>query len=364
MDTRNNVLYHRKISRTIEKAKWDQPASIKLDFPMLYETDFKARLIFEECLKEGEEGGRLVMIYFDPQEIITSQPLCVELSFVFKSNDEDISPIIVKNGKGSEKMKIKTFINKDGTKSITKNTRTFSIYPEKLFDEYGQFVFEAEVSVRVDESIDDFATNISSIIDDEESSDVTIESENMEYKCHKIILKARSPVFKSMLVSEHSFLESKTNTVKLKNYSDDAVKNMIIHIYSGSIPEEPTVMSEELLTLADMYQLGKLKEACIGNMINCLKVKNCISAFIMIDRILPVEAPERKSVISFMVCKVLEVVDSENWSKLVTSFPELVTELIREMGERSRKDVIHVCQFCVIGRFGGFNDPQFENGDF
>ena len=362
MAAQYKVLFHRHLTATIGKLEWDGAEIIKVDFPDISENMFEARITFMGS-EDLEEGGRLAMFYLISKDRVAPLPLCVDLSFVFKGKDEEISSISVKNGKGPKNLKIKTFVNKEGSKSITKNTRTFPIFPERLFDEHGQFVLEAEVSVQAVVSTDEFATNMSSILDDKESSDVTLESENMEYKCHQNILKARSPVFRGMLANQH-FLESETNTVKLKNYSDQAVANMIAHMYTGSVPEAPPAMSEDLLTLADMYQLDTLKKACIGAMIDCLNVTSCITTFIMIDRILPVVAPERKTVMSFIFCKVLEVVDSENWSKLVTSFPELVTELFREMGERGRKNTIHFCQFCVIGKHAGVEEHAIENGDF
>ena len=79
---------------------------------------------------------------------------------------------------------------------------------------------------------------------------------------------------------------------------------MVKHIYSGKIPEDPAVLSEDLLKLADMYQLDTLRRECISNMIEDLDVENCVSTFVMIDRLLPEDAEERNTVISFMICNV------------------------------------------------------------
>ena len=52
-------------------------------------------------------------------------------------------------------------------------------------------------------------------------------SNNKEFKCHKNSLNARSKVFKNMLVKDHAFIESTSNTIRLKDVYDEAVEDMI-----------------------------------------------------------------------------------------------------------------------------------------
>ena len=111
-------------------------------------------------------------------------------------------------------------------------------------------------------------------------------SNNKEFKCHKNSLNARSKVFKNMLVKDHAFQESSSNSLKLKDVSDEAVEEMLKHVYSGKIPDDQTVLADDPLELADMCQLDTLKDGCIGNMIDGLEVENCISVFITINRLL------------------------------------------------------------------------------
>ena len=50
--------------------------------------------------------------------------------------------------------------------------------------------------------------------------------------------------------------------------------------------------------------------------------------------------------IKFMKCKAGEVVDLEDWDKLVDNHPALAKELMRVIAKGSKEK--HKCQFCVI----------------
>merc|ERR1719483_383686 len=118
--------------------------------------------------------------------------------------------------------------------SCTVNTNFFCVLPDNLYDGSRSFTFKVEVVVEIRNSIKNqntFVTEMQAIIDDEDSSDIVIVSENEEFKCHKAILRARSPVFRNMLVKGNNFLETATNTIKMKDTSDAAVGEMVKHIY-------------------------------------------------------------------------------------------------------------------------------------
>ena len=67
----------------------------------------------------------------------------------------------------------------------------------------------------------------------------------------------------------------------------------------------------------------------------------------MADRCLPSGGNLREVVIKFMKCKAGEVVDLEDWDKLVDNHPALAKEeLMRVIAKGSKEK--HKCQFCVI----------------
>jgi len=92
-------------------------------------------------------------------------------------------------------------------------------------------------------------------------SDFTIEcGDNLEgqFKCHKILLSMRSPVFKSML--SHDTKETRENKVAIPDVAKDVMKNLLNFIYTDSVEDE--MISVGLLMAANKYQIERLQAIC------------------------------------------------------------------------------------------------------
>lgn len=111
----------------------------------------------------------------------------------------------------------------------------------------------------------------------QEFSDVTISASGKEFKAHKAILAARSPMFRGMF--SHDMKESKFNRVEVPDVDPDVLSEMLRFIYTGkSILEARSPLKEqtkdpkeqekeqqlaiELLQAANKYQLDRLKLIC------------------------------------------------------------------------------------------------------
>ena len=141
-------------------------------------------------------------------------------------------------------------------------------------------------------------------------------------------------------------LENLTNTIDIKNIPSDAVEDMLKFIYTGTLPEDAKSENIDLLHAADMYELGALKEACVTILVESLDVSTCISTLIMVDRYIPHVVSVREEVIRFIKCKAEELVDFEDWDKLMDTFPALRKELVKAIVKGSKEK--HVCQFCLV----------------
>ncbi|XP_027488093.1 speckle-type POZ protein, partial [Corapipo altera] len=73
-----------------------------------------------------------------------------------------------------------------------------------------------------------------------------------EFKGHKAILAARSPVFSAMF--EHEMEESKKNRVEINDVEPEVFKEMMCFIYTGKAPNLDK-MADDLLAAADKYTL-------------------------------------------------------------------------------------------------------------
>ena len=226
-----------------------------------------------------------------------------------------------------------------------------TVNPEHLFDEGRSFTFEADLLVRMGDPNKDlsdkpnsFVKDMKSIFHDVKNSDVLILAENQEFKCHKNILSARSDVFKNTFA--HNTLENQTNTIVVKESPAKAVEDMLKHIYTGELPDDPKDLTIDLLNIADMYLLDSLKEACVDNLLDNLDVSSCISTFILADLYFPDGGKLRDKVVMFMKCKVDQLVEMKDWVNLMNTHPALVAELFKAMAKERKEK--HKCQFCLV----------------
>ena len=80
-------------------------------------------------------------------------------------------------------------------------------------------------------------------------------------RCHKVVLAARSPVFKAMLL--HNMEESNLDKVEPKNFDFDTMNLVMKFIYKGEI--EANMLDKhavEIFKAADYYEINDLKKIC------------------------------------------------------------------------------------------------------
>jgi len=203
---------------------------------------------------------------------------------------------------------------------------------------------DGDITTVSPESKSGFMEDVKSIMDNQEASDFDIFCDGKQFKCHKNILVARSETFKNMLQGDTP--ENIELKVVIKNATSEAVERMLEHIYTGEFPElKHDGLNLDILQLADMYKLNRLKYFCGEKIIAQLSTSNCISSFIIIDKYFATDSKERELAKLFMRCKAVDIIESDDWGKMIKEFPDVVTEIVRAMlqGEGN----VHSCLFCL-----------------
>ena len=119
----------------------------------------------------------------------------------------------------------------------------------------------------------DVSTHFGSLLSSEEFSDVTLVVGRKELKAHRLVLSARSPVFKTMF--QVNMREKSTNRVEITDIELPVVQEMLTFIYTGNSPKlNLKDMASKLLFAADKYQLGHLKLMCQEALSHKLTVEN------------------------------------------------------------------------------------------
>ncbi|NXI22867.1 SPOP protein, partial [Sterrhoptilus dennistouni] len=147
-----------------------------------------------------------------------------------------------------------------------------------------------------------------------------------EFKGHKAILAARSPVFSAMF--EHEMEESKKNRVEINDVEPEVFKEMMCFIYTGKAPNLDK-MADDLLAAADKYALERLKVMCEDALCSNLSVDNAAEILILAD--LHSADQLKTQAVDFINYHASDVMETSGWKSMVASHPHLVAEAYRSL---------------------------------
>ncbi|XP_065204072.1 speckle-type POZ protein-like [Planococcus citri] len=160
----------------------------------------------------------------------------------------------------------------------------------------------------------------------EDFSDVTISVKGKNYPAHKLILAARSSVFKAMF--RNDMQESQKNRIVINDIEEETFEEMLHYIYTGKVKnlEESAF---ELLSVADKYDLKELKNACEGILLSKLSADNVGKILVLADMH---NAEELKAnALRFIKAKYSNCGNYENtemWKILTESRPSLMKDML------------------------------------
>ncbi|KAJ1700486.1 hypothetical protein LUZ63_000265 [Rhynchospora breviuscula] len=107
-------------------------------------------------------------------------------------------------------------------------------------------------------------------------ADITFEVDGETFLAHRLVVCARSPVFKEELLGE--MIESKMNRIRIKDIKPAIFKAMLHFMYTDSLPDmshediQLVTLVQYLLEAADIYALDGLKMICEERLIRDLSL--------------------------------------------------------------------------------------------
>lgn len=143
-----------------------------------------------------------------------------------------------------------------------------------------------------------------------------------EFRAHKAILAARSPVFRAMF--EHDTEESRKNCIEIHDLEPEVFKAMMGFIYTGKEPDLNSI-ADAVLAAADKYGLERLKVMCQRALFRELSVENAAHTLFLADLHSAVQLKTRA--IDFITAHAFEVFQTSSWKTVVNSYPYLVAEV-------------------------------------
>lgn len=183
----------------------------------------------------------------------------------------------------------------------------------------------------------DMGQDFKDLLESEVGCDIVFKVKNESFKAHKLILAARSPVFRAQffgLVGDPSLEE-----VVVEDIEPFIFKAMLLFIYSDKLPNiydvtesmpmcSTTVMVQHLLAAADLYNLDRLKLLCESNLCDEINTDNVATTLALAEQH---HCPQLKAVCLKFIANPANlgaVMQSEAFVHLKESCPSMLLELL------------------------------------
>ncbi|KAG8192308.1 hypothetical protein JTE90_002129 [Oedothorax gibbosus] len=156
-------------------------------------------------------------------------------------------------------------------------------------------------------------------------ADFTIKVGDEEFKCHKIILCARSSVFHTMLTTDMK--ENLTNCLEITDFDPSIVKTMIHYIYCGQVQDLTPEISIQLYFIADKYNLQDLKDICVEYILGNINMDNICDVLTLLELH---DEPQLKTAARDFICaNAVAIQETEKWLSLSKNMPYLILDMNR-----------------------------------
>jgi len=186
----------------------------------------------------------------------------------------------------------------------------------------GDFAEGKRCYFKSDEQTNLLIGNIERMRLDSNYSDLVIVIDDHRFPCHKIILAAGSPYFRSMFAS--GMEESRKREVELKQIDPLAFCQVIKFIYTGSLNISASTV-HELFNQAQLFQINPLVELCVQYLEKTMNENSCLAAMMLADA--HAHTPMYRFALTFACDHFHMVMGDEDFLKLSV---ECVVDLLKD----------------------------------
>ncbi|WZY82099.1 hypothetical protein YC2023_028483 [Brassica napus] len=183
----------------------------------------------------------------------------------------------------------------------------------------------------------DMGQGLKDLIDSEVGCDIAFQVGDETYKAHKLILAARSPVFRAQFYGPIG--NNNVERIVIEDIEPSIFKAMLSFIYTDVLPDVHEItgsasaslitnMIQHLLAAADLYDLGRLKVLCEVFLCEKLNVDNVATTLALAEQH---QLSELKAFCLKFVTSpgnLRAVMKSEGFKHLNQSCPSMLSELL------------------------------------
>ncbi|XP_057318662.1 speckle-type POZ protein B-like [Microplitis mediator] len=163
------------------------------------------------------------------------------------------------------------------------------------------------------------------LLDTETKSDIVIVVGNKKFRAHKLILGTRSPVFDAML--SHDMKEKKENKIEIPDVDPEIFKKLLEFIYTDKVSDLDDD-AEELLEVANKYQMQSLKDMCTVSLSQTINVGNAIRIMLLADRNNVKQL--MKYAEKFIIINLMKIKNTEDYEAPEKSHPSLFSDILKK----------------------------------
>ncbi|KAL3523857.1 hypothetical protein ACH5RR_016691 [Cinchona calisaya] len=190
----------------------------------------------------------------------------------------------------------------------------------------------------------DMGQNLKNLLESEVGCDVTLQVGDESFKAHKLILAARSPVFRAQFFGLIG--DPNKEIVELADIEPFVFKVMLQFIYSDHLRDlheitgstsvcTSTIMMQHLLAAADRYGLDRLKQLCEARLCEEVTADTVATTLSLAEQH---HCSQLKAIcLKFAATNLGVVMRSDGFRHLEQSCPSLLSELLETIASEDEK---------------------------
>ncbi|GBM11958.1 Speckle-type POZ protein B [Araneus ventricosus] len=166
--------------------------------------------------------------------------------------------------------------------------------------------------------------NLKSLYDKQFLCDVKLKTNTGIFPAHKIILSASSSVFNAMFSSDMK--EKDSDFVNIDDLSDDAVRRMLLYIYTARMEDVTWESASNLYVAADKYAILSLKDICSSYLKDNLSPGNACEVLLLAD--FHADDDLKSGVQNYILKHDTDIINSDEWKVLMETNGKLAAETL------------------------------------
>ncbi|GBO29071.1 TD and POZ domain-containing protein 3 [Araneus ventricosus] len=151
-------------------------------------------------------------------------------------------------------------------------------------------------------------------------TDVVLKTKTKTFPAHRIVLCARSSVFKAMLTNDMK--EKHTGCIQVDDLEDDTVQQLLLFLYSDNLETLQWESAIKLYNAGDKYAIEKLKVLCSSFLVENVTTSTASELLLLADT--HNDSDLKNPAEDFILTHDEEIFDAEDWKNLEKINPQLV----------------------------------------